>query len=109
MSLLSGTILRLPERLRTLRLSPRDVQTRLVPMPKSLPDDVRFKFKSRKSSSTIRSARRGCPETAWMVASAPVFGVVDSTVALFSEMGQRNFERRPAARLTLVGDRAVMR
>ena len=50
-----------------------------------------------------------CPETAWMVASAPVFGVVDSTVALFSEMGQRNFERRPAARLTLVGDRAVMR
>ena len=49
-----------------------------------------------------------CPETAWMVASAPVFGV-ESTIALFSEMGQRNFERRPAARLTLVGDRAVMR
>src|SRR4029077_14406918 len=42
-SLPSGTILRLPERLRTLRLSPRDVQTCLVPMPKSLPDDVRFK------------------------------------------------------------------
>ena len=58
MSLLSGTILRLPERLRTLRLSPRDVQTRLVPMPKSLPDDVRFKFKERKIP------REGkCPES----------------------------------------------
>ena len=38
----------------------------------------------------------------------PVSGVVDSTVALFSDMGQGNFKRRPAARLTLVGDRAVM-
>jgi hypothetical protein len=41
-----------------------------------------------------------CPETALMV---------DPTVALFSEMGQGNFKRRPAARLTLAGDRAVMR
>jgi hypothetical protein len=30
-------------------------------------------------------------------------------IALFSEMGQGNFKRRPAARLTLAGDRAVMR
>ena len=41
--------------------------------------------------------------------NGPSVGVVDLTVALFSEMGQRNFKRRPAARLTLVGDRAVMR
>ena len=104
MSLLSGTILRLPERLRTLRLSPRDVQTRLVPMP----DDVRFKSRAGKVLRLLVQLAEVCPETAWMVASAPVFEV-ESTIALFSEMGQRNFERRPAARLTLVGDRAVMR
>jgi hypothetical protein len=50
-----------------------------------------------------------CPETALMVASTLGVGVVDPTVALFSEMGQGNFKRRPAARLTLAGDRAVMR
>jgi len=49
------------------------------------------------------------PETAWMVASAPGVGVVDPTIALFSDIGQRNLKRRPAPRLTLIGDRAVMR
>jgi hypothetical protein len=39
----------------------------------------------------------------------PGVGVVDPTIALFSDMGQGNFKCRPAARLTPVVDRAVMR
>jgi len=81
----------------------------MVPMPRSVPDEARFKFESRKSSSTIRSARRGVPGDRIDGCIYPGVGVVDPTVALFSEMGQGNFKRRPAARLTLAGDRAVMR
>ena len=81
----------------------------MVPMPKSVPDEARFSPRAGKGLRLSDQLGEVCPETALMVASAPESGVVDSTIALFSDMGQRNFKRRPAARLTLVGDRTIMR